>query len=890
MKPLNPVMAAFLAASSVAFALPGTSNATTPAKKPGSTVVAAPHSAPVKPAPACSAADAEKNPINALTCLISQKPEVRAAIGARLAEFVQGKDASGRQYLTPGLQTDKVNLPGVAAIAQKWPEANKDKPGTVAVLYFVVGPSGDAPAWAQSTVLAKTLKPGMMWGARLADVLALRHWTDTKQIAQSGAADATTAFLDDAAEQAQKVLDDPRTKKDIEVSVGANDTTAPGVPTTAKRPNPLDTTGAGFGFDDLYKTGAVVADVYGPKDEGYRTLSMKVYTMPDGSGHLINKIGIVDITLPDINSPSLTQFIDSSHPGDTDIVMREGGRHYTVTVGSDGSVTLKRVGTKDGEGGSISTSKEELSTKRDEQIMGGGTAMVGGLPYYVLGQGGVKGSYLFFSKAEMDDMKAKMDAGQHPDMNAHPDLMGEVSEVTGEGTTAPIKGEVPLGTLRDGTAWHLAFNMQTRMWNVVAGEAKKKDTPAGAPAGSTGTTTSPAAANSDAGTDPTGAAATLEQAVEIAKADKSDKDQVWIEDAGNGGFDAETLARIRIMSNARSDKMTHFKVLFDPSLGVKGNAFEFQAINKDIRLLHVRGVKNYVALQYATGTQYYDLKNFANYVQNASDSTLAYSMSGSYAVSNGQMQDVTSLDIVEDVLTHYLKVKPSDPMIATIRARVKAHAGDAGFVINGDGSKTSLYLGVGEKGWTIWPNDIAAGDTGTSEKMAGLRGPGTAVEVTGGERGDFKKEMDLGFSRVSTLVKTENHAAVYVSEEDENVGGKVSTVKVWSVMIEYKKNNLDSRSKALTVFGGHDRYALPAGIHMQGLPNLNLPDTTQLMLQYGSNQENGAIAAYRSVLPDAQGGQNVKDKKGNCAGPVLWWGSVTKQQSQAACESDSKIK
>jgi hypothetical protein len=228
-------------------------------------------------------------------------------------------------------------------------------------------------------------------------------------------------------------------------------------------------TGASFGFDELYKTGAEVADVYGPGDQGYRTLSMKVYTIRDTDGNLINQIGIVDITPGDITSPSLPRLIDSSSPGQADIVLHDGGRHYIVTVGSDGSVTLKRPGAADGGPGSIVTSKAQLSADRDSQIMNGGTVTIDGLPFYVLGQGGVKGSFLFFSQAQMQDS---------PNGNAHPELMGDVAQVVGDGTTSPIAGHPDLGQLLDGSAWHLEFDMQARSWKVVAGpggDAKKYD-------------------------------------------------------------------------------------------------------------------------------------------------------------------------------------------------------------------------------------------------------------------------------------------------------------------------------------------------------------------------------------------------------------------------------
>ncbi|HEX4049153.1 MAG TPA: hypothetical protein VH309_15005, partial [Elusimicrobiota bacterium] len=564
-------------------------------------------------------------------------------------------------------------------------------------------------------------------------------------------------------------------------------------------------------------------------------------------------------------------------------------RHYTATVGADGSVTLRRAGTKDGEGGEITTSKAQLSADRDAQIRGSGTVLIGGQPYYVLGQGGEKGSFLFFSEAGMQAA---------PNGNAHPDLMGDVAHVVGDGSTAPITGKPDLGQLQDGSPWHLEFNMVSRLWEVKPGigdQPKKKKDGTGDPTGGStppATSTSTDAngdANNPAPADPTaGAPTTLDQAIALAEQDKADKSQVWTEDSSNAGFDAATKSQLRIMSNVQSG-MKHFNVLFDPSLGVHDNHFEFQTISQNIRLLRIRGVGKYVAMEYATNSQYYDLKNFANYVQHVYDSSLSYSEAGSYSTSNGMMQNVTDQDIMVDILVHRLKVKANDPMIATLRARVAKNVPkDSGYVINGD--TTTVYLGYGEVGMTIWPNEVLAGDKDSNAGLTGLRGPGTAVSVTGGEAGDFKTEMDMGSGRTATLVKKANGAALYAGAEDENDKGVIKTSKVWYVMIQYKKNKLDSRSKPLPVFGGLGRFPMPAGVSLQGLPSSDLPDTTQLMMEYGSTQEDGAIAAYRTTLPDAQGGSNVRDKAGNCAGPVLWWGRVTEQQAQNACASDSKIR
>ncbi|HXT00800.1 MAG TPA: hypothetical protein VN915_09020 [Elusimicrobiota bacterium] len=885
MKPLKPVMAAILAASSFSFPL---------AMK-----------AAADEAPQLSDADAHARAANhddefvqRLMSFVGSKPEVRQDIGARLQKFVLNR-AKGRQYLTTGLLDDKTLIKMVVKAAQDWPETNKGNAEKVAKLYYVLGMDADKlPAWAPAGY-EDEFKPNAVWSKRLAAALSGDKWDSTKQVAQAQAANGTVALLDSAADWAVKILKDARDKREIHGSIDSNATTALKPPTeAAPARNPLDTTGSGFDSKALYEDGAVVAHVYGPHDSGFRNLSMKVYTMKDDNGNFYNKIGVVDITQPDVGSPSATQWIDASKAGDTDIVFRDGGRHYTATVKPDGTVTLKRAGTNDGEGGSISTNKDELSLKRDDQIASGGVVGIGQppQPYYVLGQGGQKGSFLFFPKSQIDAMRAAHDAGKHPDLNAHPDLMGDVVQAGNDGAV-PIKGKPDLGSLPNGDPYHLEFDPSTRMWKVMPG---KGDPPAGAnPAGSTATVTGSGGSGGTTGTVDQGTPKTLNDAIAAAKAGSP----AWVEDDGNGGFDDASLGLIRIMSRKDNDG-THFKALFDSSLGVRGNPkkgtkdneFEFQVMNDNIRLNQIRGLKNYVVLDYSVGAQYYDVQNFANYVQHSNNADVSYSSSGGYDVGKKQMAEVTNADIVQDILTHYMGVKPSDAMIATVQSRIAEHSKGKGFVISGSVAD-SLVMGVGEKDRQIWPDDIDAGDKGSNETMTGLRGPGTAVQVTGGERGEYATDPEIGNGRTAHLERTENNAALYSAEEDENQtrDGKptVVTVPVWSIMIDYVNDTgRPSRTKALPVFGGgKNRYPLPdkETFHMQGLPNVKLPASTQLALVGGSTAKNGAIAAYRFAVPDKQGAANVKDTKGNCGGVVLWWGGVTKEKAQAACEKGGKL-
>src|SRR4051794_39500083 len=112
MKPLNPIMAALLAASSASFALPGTAVAKEPAAAANATAKAAKaKTAAQKAAAAKAIADAKAaaaKPGDAghaqavkdlnfvlprLIELVDRNADARKDIGERLAKFIQGKSA-----------------------------------------------------------------------------------------------------------------------------------------------------------------------------------------------------------------------------------------------------------------------------------------------------------------------------------------------------------------------------------------------------------------------------------------------------------------------------------------------------------------------------------------------------------------------------------------------------------------------------------------------------------------------------------------------------------------------------------------------------------------------------------------------------------------------------
>lgn len=875
MKPLNPIMAALLAASSAAFALPGTAHANEAAGN------------------CLEKIKDETDPRNAMTCLVANEPGANKDIGARFAEFVQGKDSKGRSYLTDDLRKSKTLMPAVVKEAQDWPEKNKATPGWAAILYFVIGPGSSAsPAWVQKApVLAKLDKADQSKSKlreRLEIFLADAKWTGDRRISLSKTDRAVDNFLIEASSYAYKVFIDTRTQAEIKISIDGNNTTEPEPPVVGggARKNPLDSSGAGFGFNDLYgPPGAIVQDVWGTHDDGYRRISMKMYTIKitqaDGTEALQNMIGIVDITPGDPNTPYKPTFIPMTQSGESKLTLRDGGRKYTLNIGltesGEHTVTFGRP-----DGQALSTSMEKLAIARANQAAAGGIVTIGGQQFYAMPQGGEHGSVLFFPKDQVDNRDSAPDARY-----LRPVGMGDVSKLDPDGLTVPMDGKPDVGSI-NGKPYHLEFDYATKMWQVKDGKGDKPKvvdpakTTGGAPNPVTGSTTT--TGGGQTGTTPTDGASTLDQVVDLLKT------VGYSEAPGNAGFADDVKSQIRIMKHVK-DGVVIYSVLFDPGLGVANNQIDVPgSVGAGPQLQPLKGVRgagHYIIFEYAQTKEYLSIDNFVKWSRHE-DVTPDMLLDPKVG-----MQNVTSIDMALDMLTHYfgLKKEEKDKLLDEkngLRARVAAQSKGEGYVISGNGKL--VYMAHGEEGMEIWPELIKRGDNGTNQGMTGLRGPGTAVAMTGGGPSEFKKEMEMGGGHVIKLVKAQDHIAIYAGPEDEaQPDGSMKTPNLWYVMLDYKKNGNPSRTKPLPVFGGRDRFALPKSYEMQGLEGLDLPDTAQLMLLHGSTQEKGAIAAYRYVLPDSQGGQNARDKEGNCGGPVIWWGGETKDQAQKACEGDSKI-
>lgn len=217
-------------------------------------------------------------------------------------------------------------------------------------------------------------------------------------------------------------------------------------------------------FDGMYRSGAKVADVYGPADDGYRTLSMKIYTFKLNDGALQSMLGIVDITPGDPATPYAPKFVPVTQSESTDFALKSGGRRYTLSVSMDQSqhdVLLTRQRFRPGEGGALSTSVEELARLRADQAATGDLVTIGARQFYTLIQGGVHGSVLFFPREYIDARADIRDT-----LYLRPVAMGDVLKLDGDGLTVPMDGHPDIGMI-DGVAYHLEYDGAA--WSVVAG-------------------------------------------------------------------------------------------------------------------------------------------------------------------------------------------------------------------------------------------------------------------------------------------------------------------------------------------------------------------------------------------------------------------------------------
>ncbi len=386
-------------------------------------------------------------------------------------------------------------------LAKRWLKSQatlRARYGKAAELYLVIGDRVAALGWTDAALRkrlsqARSLPSYAEFQKRLArDKFLMRKANPSRR--SSSKPDSSQeyqvfGFLNQSAEIAHRVLWESRKKPRLAklaapsfggaagaaaaaVAVGGGrrghlPKDAPAQPANApvEPPHPTFVASAGFDTKSLYEDGALIVHVPGGKGQGLQELSIKVYSRQDmTTGQMVDEIGVFNITdhshifgqrfpvLPPTNGKIyLADLSSSPNPNKAPSV--------PLTIGSDGGISL---------GSAATTSLSDLLARRRAQVAQSGlVAAVGGQNFRVIGQGGAKGSLLYFA---CDKDGKLLGNGQHPD------AMAAVNQIGQDGLLSTVTTPVPLGFIgknQNGKSqfWFLQWDPVLQNFVPVAGRA-----------------------------------------------------------------------------------------------------------------------------------------------------------------------------------------------------------------------------------------------------------------------------------------------------------------------------------------------------------------------------------------------------------------------------------
>ncbi|NNN05414.1 MAG: hypothetical protein HKL90_05900 [Elusimicrobia bacterium] len=882
MKPYSPVMAAVWAAVWAACLSPRPVFADAAATK-----------APIpasKPAPSAKTADAP----HALEALIKKGDQAKKDVDQAVQALVLDPK---KKYAADDVRASAEDATLIAAEVGKWVKAS---PLSAATLYFVLASKDPAPDWIKNDPTAsKLFTPGQYdLPACLADRLSTPPGSQVGLIQQAGLAASLGNFLQAAGLDAQKVLLDCGHKRQIENSIAANDQGTNPAPMSPQYGN-----GNGGGnvlqnapassFQNLYVDGAVVANVYRDKQDGYRKLSIKEYTVKDANGQLVSKIGVVDITDPaHIYAPAFVPI----NTGKTTISVYGGQdsgapitRNYELTVGADGTITLARPKTQDGQGSAAKFSPSELATLRANQVATqGGQVSIDGKSYYVLGQGGATGSYLFFDKSLID---ARGNGG-NPLLLRPAAIADGVEKVDADGLSVPASGKKPdMGTFYNSATgaqdpYHLQFNQASGQWEVKPGPG---DPPPAPPSSSTDTAHMNAAAltGGKAGGGNGGPSTASGQCGAAACGDFTDS---YTGRDGNADFDAADLARVHLMKS-KTEANTFYLVFAKGLVKTHGQAPADSPLvfgpNVLPGLTGARGFEDQIAFEQAKGqdvtVSYYPIS--AILAQYNDGKTFAPAQ---YDTGNNVISGAPDIDVAIDIVATYsqgitdaqgkaVAYQAAAQAIAANFKKIEAQLGDGGYMVSGslDGKQTSGTLRVmpddkSKPFFEIWPVEKTVPRDATSSGT----GTGTAFEMADVSALSGDHSFEPGFKQADDA-KNPN-AALYEVDDGS-----------WSVVFRMQREDADSktthlvRSANIPLQGDIAQWMKDGGVQLQGLQAAAPVPINNSKIVFFGDATKGAYVVYRDAVPSPDN-SNIKNAKKNCAGPVIWRG-MTLAEAQAVC-------
>jgi hypothetical protein len=833
-------------------------------------------------------------PINEIEAALKddQKGDgARLDVMGRLLDFMNEKDADGKSFV--GADVDHAAL---AATVKDWVvKKEKNEPGSLATLYFAMGPGKVRPKWVEiSKSLQNTFTSDMMWKGCLRENLAAFTDPNSSQITASSEKTQITSFLNkaltvvqgdekDATAPNKDIFTTCKTKEDADASRerrGYKNLNPMPRMSHSKVLNPSGISGgkASYSLDDMFVQGAVVREVFKDSDKGWRRISTKIYTKREKDGTLTNEIGIFDITDPNNIFGHRYPFTTS---GKIDVTLGAPGNYeYSLHVRTDkegrSQIDFVRRGEepselgKEEKPGQLTTSIEKLLLKRADQAQAlGSVVTVGGEDFYVVPQGGAKGALVMLPKAAVDNRS--IDTAR---ASLRPQLFAEIVQRGPEGNAVNIKYEkgAMLGRV-NGDDYHLAYNEKAKLWEIKDGEGDKPKIEE-APENEDGKGDKHHKGDGGGNKADPGIEA-VEKTLRDAKgANCSPKEKSDTED-----LDDNLKGKYGVVTCGKGTK-TLF-VLVPQSVRPNGQ-YEYAGLADFNRGWLYR---HYVVFAYKKATNYKDLlKAGPNGLADAGTVTMNEKGSGFSA------RGFSDADLLIDAIEIHtnMPANVADKLRERVLPRVKARVGAKPYAIEATVNPERIYIVVEVDGvrYEVLPRDVVA----TSDKDLYARGPdGTANGFTGAPDAEFPEKFLVDGTREATLVDKQADIALYHSVPTKKSD---NNEEKHYLMLKYKAKTDDSFKILRTHFEiystGKDGRPKPAELEMAGLQAVGavLKEHTSAGWSFvpGSDDTRGVlvITQNRNVS-----GENVSDKRANCAGPVLWWGiEGGRDEAQKICEAD----
>lgn len=921
MTPRNPIMAAVLAAA-LGLNSPGLSYAVETPQ---------PQQPPQPAAPTCPPSETETNSLNVLAAILhceGADGPAKRDIGNRLIAFVLSTDAQGPLFVSRALldsiPADKRTPEGIAATTtgaepapyyaaiRDW--TKRATPAEVAELYVVMG-DANPPAWVTAHArLRGSIRALSGPEDRRAGLVPglVRRWRDGNQGRipfQAEQLEQTSLFLFAAAADARGILNDPRTRAELRLSIEENQR-APVVPAGPRptRPGPVPQSGwddnryfrEGGAGGNLTGTGTRPDGSRGPVQAPYY---MKIETQRDAAtGALTNYIAVYDNS----ENPPYIRRVPITARGEQTV--QHGPDRWALTLdiqpgeNGDYNISLRRSGARQA-GNEIVTSVSELARNRYEQAAAMSRLEDGSLR--VVNIGGtdyIAGRQINGSAETVLFYPANADPANWRGLGA----TAAANVRAASGTVGPPNPDI--GVV-GGSPFHL--ELENGEWVVKPGRGTLPPPPAPTNTGA-GTTD----LNSPAG-------------VADRRAAAEQQTSNFTEDAqATAGLDQATRdAGYRILSqpDPRNPQLKEYRI--NTPAGFLPHADPARRDNRTYGGIRptLRGLGHYVVWETIEGAvAYQDLRvratqTTAPTAENPQGTTMedfatvvqydpANRRIASVAAQQGQELRWLSDDIViEHALRTYLGYVPGDVNtvptgsapgnLTRALAKITEYRAGARYVIQG-ANASSIVLAKHPNALatsSVYPNIVATSPTDNPQTQPGQTGTLLEQAISSGDGSEeFAATIGLGATATSAALRKlgpsgdvgsaeARRSATAALYQRTSTPSSASEAE-WYIMVKFRETrgsgNTVAKTQALAMFQGYPAPALSA-VSIEG--NTQYPSTgitvssgARLVQVQGTGQAKGAW-----VLVPSAGTPSPT----NCVSPVIWWGVTKAQAADAGCNN-----